>query len=95
MSALVGTPERQRSARRMAASSALLLVGLSASGMVPAVGLMDTAARPILTSLPHEVKPMMMAAPAASPERGSNEPSAQAVSLRSGSSRRPGRRDRA
>eukprot|EP00969_Alexandrium_andersonii_P321676 14212699-Alexandrium_andersonii.AAC.1 len=56
---------------------------------------MDTAAQPSFTSSPFAARPMRTAAPAASPERGSNEPSAQAVSCRRGSSRRPGRRDKA
>eukprot|EP00969_Alexandrium_andersonii_P025138 1098827-Alexandrium_andersonii.AAC.1 len=66
----------------MAASSALLLVGRSARATAPGACLTSTAAHPSLTSLDWAVRPTNTAAPAATPERGLKEPSAQAVSLR-------------
>eukprot|EP00969_Alexandrium_andersonii_P321744 14216150-Alexandrium_andersonii.AAC.1 len=84
-SAPVCNPEKPRSAGRMAANSALLLVGRSANATAPGVCLTSTAAQPSLTSLDWAVRPTNTAAPAAAPECGLNEPSVQAVSLRRGS----------
>eukprot|EP00969_Alexandrium_andersonii_P131497 5814902-Alexandrium_andersonii.AAC.1 len=77
-SALVQSPENPRSASRMAASSALLLVGRSARAMAPGTCLTSTAAQPNLTSLDWAVRPTNTAAPAAPPEWGLKEPSVQA-----------------
>eukprot|EP00969_Alexandrium_andersonii_P237823 10497919-Alexandrium_andersonii.AAC.1 len=68
----------------MAASSALLLVGLSARGSPPGVGRTTTAAQPILTRAASVVSPTGTAAPAASPVLGSKEPSVHAVTRLSG-----------
>eukprot|EP00969_Alexandrium_andersonii_P230186 10166012-Alexandrium_andersonii.AAC.1 len=94
-SVLVRSPENPRSASKMAASSALLLVGRSARAMAPGSCLTSTAAQPSLTSLDWAVRPMNTAAPAATPEWGLKEPSVQAVSLRRGSPACPGSRARA